>query len=113
MTEQERRRSERIKKTLHAQCHPYNTTEPWISIILQDMSEVGLSFIAGEEIPVDRMLETKISTFLRSKPISIIGKVVGCEKKPIGKDWVIRVSIAQINEEDKIIFQEVIQAFLK
>jgi hypothetical protein len=113
LSEKERRSSERIKKTLHAQCHAYNTTESWSSIILQDMSEVGLSFLAREEIPIDRMLEIRISTFLRSKPISIIGKVVGCERRPVGRDWVIRLSIAQTNEEDRVIFKEVITAFLK
>ena len=112
MLEKEKRRAERIKKTLHMQCHPCNTTDPWISVILQDMSEVGLSLFARKEILIGQMLEIRVSTFVRMEPISIIGKVIGCKKELRPKGWVIRVSIAQINEEDKVIFQKVIQAFL-
>ena len=113
MLEKEKRRFKRVKRTLHMQCHPYKTTEPWSSIILQDMSEVGLSFFARQEIPIGQMLEIRITTFIRSQPISIIGEVIDCERKSVGRDLVMRVSIVRINEEDKGIFQEVIQAFLK
>ena len=111
--EKERRRSKRVRKALYVQCHVYDTDTPWASAIVQDISEAGISISTTKEFSIDATLEIKVSTFMRTQPVSVVGKVLSCEKKPAPKNWITRISIEQINEEDKAIFQEFIQLFLK
>jgi len=110
---EERRHSARIKKSLHVQCGPWNTPGMWSSVIVEDMSDKGMRFIAEKEFLTNEVIEVRISTFLRSLPISVVGKVLDCKKDPKGKNWITRVHISQINEEDRMIFQKVIQMFLE
>ena len=111
--EAERRQSLRIKKSLHVQCGPWNASGVWCSVIIEDISDQGMRFIAEREFSTNEAIELRISTFLRSLPISVIGKVLDCRKDTKGKNWVTRISIQQINEEDRMIFQKVIQMFLE
>lgn len=111
--EKERRRFKRIKKTVYGQCRLYNTTASWVSVIVQDISESGMSIYTIKKCAIGNMLEIKLTTFMKTQGISIIGKVVGCEKKPEGKGCVVRISIVRINEQDKVAFKELIQIFLK
>jgi hypothetical protein len=51
-------------------------------------------------------------TFIRRQPIYVTGKVVGTQKDSEEKNWITRISIVEINEEDLTVFQELIQIFL-
>jgi len=110
---EERRRYKRIRKNLYVQCGPWNAAGIWSSVILQDISKSGLSFLVNKEFAVDEVLEVRVTTFIRPQPISLICKVLGCNRKPERNNWVTRTSIIKISDEDKGVFQEVIQAFLK
>jgi hypothetical protein len=112
MRKQERRHFKRIKKTLFVQCRPYETTDRWSSVTLQDISQAGMSFFSGKEFQIGELLEIKLITFIRREPIYVTGKVVGTEKDSEGKNWVTRVTIIKIIEEDITVFQELIQIFL-
>ncbi len=113
--EQERRRFKRVKKTLYVQCHPFDTTASWLSAIVQDISEAGISIATVKGFTINEALEMRITSFLRrSRPIRALGKVVSCEEKKIGgTNWVTHISFTDIHEEDKPILQELIQTFLK
>ena len=112
--EKEKRRFKRIKKTLYVQCYPYETTASWISAIVKDISEAGISIATGKGFAIDEALEIRISTFLRSQPINVLGKVVSCEEKGSGgTNWIAHICFTDIKEEDKLILQEFIQIFLK
>ncbi len=112
MQKQERRRFARIKKTLFVQCRPYETTDPWSGAILQDISQAGMSFFSGKAFQIGEVLEIKLMTFIRRQPIYVTGKVVGTQKNSEEKKWITRISIVKINEEDLMVFQELIQIFL-
>ena len=47
--ESERRQSRRIKKSLHVQCGPWNRLGMWTSVIVQDISDQGMRFIAEKD----------------------------------------------------------------
>jgi hypothetical protein len=114
MEERERRRFKRIKKTLYLQCHPHETALPWSSVIIQDISEAGMSISSMKKFVVGGVLELKFTTFLQPDPICVLGKVLTCEEKGIGGTrWITRISFTHINEEDKPVLQELIQIFLK
>ena len=110
---EERRSAKRIKKSLHLQCGPWNKAGVWSSVIMKDLSENGICFLSNREFSVDEMLEIRLSTFLRSRPISIICKVIDSKKQENGRNWITRTSIAQIHEEDSRMFREIIQAYLQ
>lgn len=95
------------------QCRPYDSTNIWSSVIIQDISEGGMSFLAKRGFQVEEQLEIKVVTFIRRQPILIVGKVVGSQKGFKGDDWITRIFIVQIDEEDKLIYQEFMQIFLK
>jgi hypothetical protein len=111
----DKRRYRRVKKTLHVQCHLHNTTEPWSSAIVQDIGEAGISIATKERFAADEVLEIRITTLLRrQRPISVLGKVVGCrEKKTGGTNWIEHIAFVSVLEEDKPILKEIIQAFLE
>ena len=113
MQDKERRRFKRIKKSVYGQCRLYNTTASWVSVVVQDISEAGMSIYITEDFLVGDMLELKLTTFMKTRGISIIGKIVGCEKKPDAKGWVARLSIVRVTEHDKPAFEELIKIFLK
>jgi c-di-GMP-binding flagellar brake protein YcgR len=107
----ERRRSKRIKKTLYVQCRPFDTTAAWTSLVVQDISEGGINILAAKEFAIGEDLELKITTFLRFKPINVLGKVVSCQRPQSKRiKWTIRISFTKIYEEEKQIFHEYIQA---
>ena len=108
---QDRRRAKRIKKTLHVQCRPFDTTAAWISVVVQDISEGGMNVLAAREFAIGEELDIKITTFLRFKPINVLGKVVSRQRHPSKRImWTIRISFTKIYEEEKQIFHEYIQA---
>ena len=76
LKDKERRRFERIKKNLHVQCGPWNTIGIWSSVVMQDISETGMSFLGNKRFKVDGLLEIRITTFIKRGPISIKGTVV-------------------------------------
>jgi len=108
---EERRRFKRIKKNLYVQCGPWKRPGIWSDVVIQDISKAGLSFSCRKEFRIGEMLEIRVTTFLRKQLISLIGRVVSCERKFIGTGWIARISITQISDEDAGIFQEIIQAF--
>jgi hypothetical protein len=110
---EERRRYKRIKKNLYVQCGPWNAAGVWSSVVLKDISTSGLSFLASKEFAVDEVLEVRVTTFMRPQPISLVCRVLGCNKESERKNWITRASIIRVSDEDKGVFQEVIQAFLK
>lgn len=114
MEGKERRHFKRIKKSLHIQCHPHETALPWSSAIIRDISEAGMSISTIKKFASGEVLELKITTFLQSHPICVLGKVLSCEEKRIaGAKWIMHISFTHINEDDKSVLQELIQIFSK
>ncbi|MBU0549589.1 MAG: PilZ domain-containing protein [Candidatus Omnitrophica bacterium] len=113
MKEQERRREDRIEKTLFIQCRRFNTGDTWSSVTIQDVSLSGMRFVAEIKIPIEEILEIKFNTFLKKEPILIIGKVVASEQRQKGKNWVTHISIIQAAAEDNKIFRQFIEIFKK
>ncbi|MGD9015079.1 MAG: PilZ domain-containing protein [Candidatus Omnitrophota bacterium] len=111
--DKERRKFKRIKKNLYVQCGPWNAAGIWSSVVLQDISQAGLSFTTKKEFPIDEILEIRMTTFMRRHPISLKGRVVDCQKSPQGNNWITRVSLVKVSDEDAGVFEEVIKAFLK
>ena len=105
-----------MRRNLHVQCHVHNTSLPWVSAIVQDISEAGASIATAKGFAIDNELEIRMTSFLkRAAPLSILGKVVGCEEKKIGvtNNWVTHIAFTSILEEDKPILKEIIEAFLE
>jgi len=95
-------------------CRPFDTTAPWVSATVQDISKGGVSISTMKEFAKDEILEIKFKTFLKPQPIYVLGRVVSCNEKGRKRvTWVTRISFTDINEEDKPILQELIQIFLK
>lgn len=109
----ERRGSKRIKKTLHVLYNYWGKPGIWSEIVVEDISNTGVRLISKKALAINEMLELRISTFLRTLPVSIIGKVLSCEKEPKRNNWIIRISIVRIIEEDEVIFRKIIQMFSK
>ncbi|MFH1578059.1 MAG: PilZ domain-containing protein [Candidatus Omnitrophota bacterium] len=109
----ERRQFKRIKRNLFVQCRYYDSANVWSSVIVQDISMAGMSFLAGKSFRIGAILEIKISTFIRRETLAIIGKVIDCKEKATKRSWITRVSITQISQNDKPVFQEFMQVFLK
>ncbi|MFH1678934.1 MAG: PilZ domain-containing protein [Candidatus Omnitrophota bacterium] len=113
MQDKERRRFKRIKRNLFVQCRPFDTTAIWSSVIIKDISESGISFLADKEFMVGETLEIKLVTFIKKEPLALIGEVVARDKNVIGKKWLTRIAISRMSEEDKPVMHEYIQIFLK
>jgi len=109
---QERRRGKRIKKSLYVQCRLYDTTGPWLSAIVQNISEFGIKISTMKEFATGEILDIKISTFLGPRRINILGKVLSREEKRAkGAIWISRISFTNASQEDKLLLGEFIQIF--
>ena len=113
MGKEEKRRFERVKKSLYVQFRPFETTDSWISATIQDIGEAGMSITTGQEFAIGNVLEIKINTFLRSQPIGVLGRVVGCAGTGSESTaWITNISFTKVNEEDRPLLRELIRIFL-
>lgn len=114
MQEKEKRRFNRVQKTLYVQCRQQARDVTWSSATIQDISESGISIVAARAFTAGDVLETRITTFLKPQPISVLGKVVSCEEERIVRvKWITHISFIDINKEDKLSLHELVQIFLK
>lgn len=116
MEDKERRQHQRIKKTLYVHCRHSDIKGAWDIATILNISETGLCALTTREFSAGNILELKISTFLKPKPLNLLGKVVSCERKPEGRSWIARISFTEVDKEDKEdeeFLKELIQIFQK